>query len=517
MYTQWYNGLFDRGIRGDHRNYLSNHVSGLETRIIVAKQLSRVDDPEDTYMVYTSFRSYVELYKFILATPSESRVFHEVTPESSRQKLRFDLDIKRDTHAEFTLSHPGAARNFDVFGEYIKDLVITTSLEVLNDLLASSRSETLRRDEPISAELDVMLFTSHGRNKRSYHIVLPRHYVCGVSQAEAFWNCCLGRCKSDLDKDIFIRFVDRGPYSRNAPLRMLWSGKRDGSEFRVKKYCEGYNYAGRSVQHAPLLEEGNGRDLTFKRKNTLHQSLVSFTEESEALPHIGAPTMPRIANYTDIDELTYQKCKTHIEKWDTNSVFSVLECEGSIIQLERHLATDCPICNREHSRDPFCYLSSGALYWHCGRAKGVTGILIARLQEEGVASNSLLARLNRCRVDEGSAPLEGIIVLPSKAKSRPVLMVFGEECEILPEKEEEPVVPQLRVTVEEKVHEKVHEKMPVVLSIKKQAPSPKTHSPLVRMRTSRMNARVIPQSAPVAAQRTSRATGPASWGLDWDN
>ncbi|CAH6419520.1 Hypothetical protein POVR2_LOCUS22 [uncultured virus] len=420
MFVRWYNGLHDRGRSTlSHKSYLSNNVRNLENKIIVAKEVPIDYVTDGKYMLYTCFNNPAELCRFIeleIAKKTERR-FHESTPSNSRQKPRFDIDIKKTDHAEFLKAYQHANPNLVLFGEHVKDLVIRTSLEVVSWLGVEA-----------DVSSDIMLFTSHGTRKRSYHIILNRYYQHGVEQVRAFWNACLERCTNELDRAIFIRFVDQGPYSKNALLRMVWSTKTDGSERRMKKYINKYTYQGNEITHS--LPGHDNKNISIARLTILLHGLVSFTEEAEALPKLAQEVISKYVESEDIDEATFQFCKLEIEKWDTERAFCVLEADMSIIKLSRLRDTYCPLCKRVHESDPFCYVNDRGLFWHCSRARGLGGVFISDLVEHRGHSNALRDRINACRLANSMEVLEGTEVIESKPIPKLSFCVLGEEVDI---------------------------------------------------------------------------------------
>lgn len=552
IYVRWYSGLIDKRDNpstapNTKKTYLSSSVKNLESRIIIAKEMQipiseldtssgvermRMRAPEaGKYMLYASFRNYVELYRYIESVPPLERQFHEATPRSSRQKPRFDIDIKKQDLIEFRVSNPAALENFRAFGEYVKDLVITTSMAVLASLGVEA-----------CPALDVMLFESHGERKRSFHIVLNRYYQNGCDQAMAFYSSCLQRCDTELDKAVFTRFVDTGPYSRNANLRLVWSGKRDGSEYRVKKYVNSYTYKGEKVTH--VLPNYNHPSMAVRRMSILLHSLVSFTEEAEGLPNLYNTPPIRIVESEDIDEETFQACKRHIENWDTQRAFCVLEAEGSIIRLERLMDTVCDLCKRQHESNPFCYVNSRGLFWHCGRAKGVGGVFISSLEGRTNDTSALLDRVNACRESAGLERLDGTTVHTKPEPQKLIFTVLGEdmtEYALQPEPEVETpalveVEPEPEVTIQSIVEapkqrkvvarprpKAVLDPIPIIAAQPRPVTAVVHSSPISRLRLqSRTPALACdPQrAAPACEVRTSRSACSGSrrkMQLDWDD
>jgi hypothetical protein len=462
VYDRWYNGLFNKQTdkKTNKKIYLSDSVKNLENSLIVAKAVSfQSDTPfksginrhsktknnmnkqadEQTgkcvemntvnheYMTYKSFANYVELYKYIKKSEVEERLYHEITPENSKQKPRFDIDIKKDEYLEYfkefrdNNGEQQLLKNFIMFGEYIKDLVITNACKVLVNL---------KINPDISK--DFMVFESHGINKISYHIILNRYYQYGCKQSRAFYMACLEYCDTLEAKAIFNRFVDKSIYSKNKPLRIIWSVKCNDTEYRVKKYTKEFKYRFRTISHyIPEIDTQESQDVA--RMTILFHSLITCTDEAEPLPILNTKDNNRYdsstSELTDLEEKTYAICKEHIKKWDTSSVFDIGDYQGSKIHLIRLENTYCPICKRVHESNPFCYIRDGNLYWHCGRAEGMIGVFIANISDGNNIShdNQLMERIKNYRLANGKEPIDIGPIKDNPSADPLVFMVFDED------------------------------------------------------------------------------------------
>lgn len=411
----WYGGLFRKDLISQHgskhdkkgcektqknRVYLSD-VIDLGEKIIVAKPVdivrtttqkgrdsvdSKKSDIKTIYN-YTYFKDYVEFYHYIKHTNVKQRMFHEVTPEYSSQKARFDIDIERQKYEAFVTTvgkaTPESSTSFAKFGDHVKDLVIRNVIEVLKDYCL-----------PLNLERDVCVFTSHRSSKRSYHIVINRYFHYGSIQAQEFHRLCLEKCKSHIDVKLFKTFIDAGIYDKNHPLRTCHSVKKENGVCYEKKFVEEFTFEGKMYTHqltdeAFSEEEEEAMSDKIRKLHILHRSLITYTNESVPLPSFPITRIEREAVISMSEEI-YKECCALVANWDKKGIFTVEGEENGQIHLSRNAPSLCEICrpNRKDTGESavhdnmnaFCYIHRGYLYWHCYRAKGYSGICLGKLK-----------------------------------------------------------------------------------------------------------------------------------------
>jgi rubrerythrin len=331
-------------------------------------------------MQYTSFNNYIELHEFIKETPRHERVFHEVALANNNQKPRFDIDISIEDYVKFF----GSDRQFVEFGEWMKDVVIETCIEVL-------RSYNIA----LEIDRDFAVFSSNSTTKRSYHIILNRFYHHGCEQAKEFYNKCLNCLVNEDTKKIFKTFVDDAAYNKNKSLRLLLSIKGT----RVKNYERTFSYKG--TQYTQVIDRlSTGKiDIGLQNKIILSVSLVTFTSDSSPMPSFPVALLSKQLRSAEIPDTVLKECFQILNVWNSNNVFEVSGTDDGKICLKRLKSSHCQICNRVHESFPsFCYIDDGCLMYHCGRAKATSGIQIAKLS---TVMSGLDTRLRNYRTTKG--------------------------------------------------------------------------------------------------------------------
>lgn len=403
--------------------YLSDILDPGGSDIIISKVVyfdARSDKEEvvKDIRAYTSFGDYPSLYFYVESSLAHERVFHEVFPSRSRQKPRFDIDISREAYKEF--AHLGAS--FEDLGEYVKDIVIRSCITVLTAYGVS-----------IDIGRDFCVFTSHGRSKRSYHIVLSKWYHDGSEQAREFYNLCSRVHVGEVDRPLFERLVDSHVYSRNSSLRLVWSVKDpDGPEPRIKEYCPSFTYEGQLYKHVlfpPAVSETKERvedPRSISNLYILSHSLITCCDGLTPMPTFFIRPSTRQEEVDDMSQETYQECLEIIRKWNTEGVYAVDgESEGKI-QLHRQKPSMCEICTwktEPHTAmDGFCHIYNGNLLFHCGRCKG-RGKILGALSTVRSARNDRLREyaqmLSACRSKEYTVSPKGRTQEAYTADSKP--------------------------------------------------------------------------------------------------
>lgn len=382
MQFRWWHGCLIRNGRSKPRTTYLSDTPGALGGIVVSKQVTTYND---TFMRYTSFSSYVELYYFLKETPVAEKSFHEVALSSANQKPRFDIDISLEDYIAYFKTKDVTHEELAEFGEWVKDLVLETSIAVLEQYGIC-----------LSVEKDFFVFTSHSPIKRSYHIVMSNFMHRGCEQAGEFYRLCGNSLSSEKTRQIYWKFVDGGAYNKNKSLRILWCRKGE----RVKVHNKKFNYKGNEYTQTHHLLDGD-MSLSLYNKRLLSISLITFTSGCSDMPLFPIEDRCRYDS-SDIPEAVLKECNSIISSWDTNNVFVQRYTDDGKIQMIRKKSSQCLECGSVHDKRPgFCTVSGNSLYFHCGK-EGVRGVWIGRLN---TVASPLDIRLNRLRQARGLDPL----------------------------------------------------------------------------------------------------------------
>jgi hypothetical protein len=234
-------------------------------------------------------------------------------------------------------------------------------------------------------ERDLLLYSSHGTHKRSFHVVI--HHYCHPHHREAKAFYLLVKEKMGE----WGKYLDPQVYSSKQNFRLVGSQKI-GSR-RPKVFCETFEYEGETILHRFDEEFEEDEDSQrLKRLTILKESLVSLTNECMYLPLFNVET-EQATSYADTGDLKPEVIDKALElfeksgnvRWeDPRFPYAVRDIKGPIISLRRLRPSKCPICRRVHqSENPYLLVAYNTVYFYCRRAETSTGpkrVEIGRLQ-----------------------------------------------------------------------------------------------------------------------------------------
>lgn len=273
---------------------------------------------------YGAFESVRSLFAFYERVPSAHRTGYEVILGCYPQRPHFDVDVK----------------TLDVSGEQIMELLV----DVIQSVLESKGVQ-------LNLEHDLMIYTSHGSDKQSYHVVLPNHCHANNTQAKAFAD----QVRVALPSEARV-YVDAGVYNPLQQFRLLGSTKVGKQRPKVEQLV--WYYHGTRMQ-AEALEPM----ASFAR------SLVGWTVDCTPLPVWDVPepsfVPKRFLSCEAEDALALLATDPAL-----NSCRFKASAKGSVISLQRLSPGYCPVCERTHEHDnAYLVINDNKVYYKCHRAR----------------------------------------------------------------------------------------------------------------------------------------------------
>lgn len=307
-----------------------------------------------TLRLYSHFKSYLEygIYQFKL--PQHERCFYEIILGESTQKPHFDVDID----------------NVIINGEDVKNNLIDGIITVLENIGIE-----------INLTTDILVYTSHGSNKQSYHIVVNNHCHANNVEAKGFYHKVV-----DMMKPEFVQWVDKAVYSPTQQFRIVGSTKI-GSE-RVKTFQKSWKYHDQEITfNYPEKPEDDNHEFVMQ----LEASIVGYTGNCKFLPPF-QPRLDQINHYdNDVDDVTQQEADEainliglagNISIKDPRFPYKFLGINGPIVMLKRIKPSRCKICCRVHEHENPYLLVIGeerSVYFHCRRAPEEKKLYLGKL------------------------------------------------------------------------------------------------------------------------------------------
>jgi len=301
--------------------------------------------------IYAFFDSYLEFYEYMEKFPPIERAFYEIIFGELPQKPHFDIDI---SISDLNMGYPG--EDINIVGETLREAVMRGCIEVLAE-----------KNIVVDIASDMLLYSSHGEEKRSYHIVINNKCHDGNKEAQAFYNAVMIKVKTYTNGK-YLDFVDRSVYSPRQQFRMIGSQK-NGSN-RPKIFYEKFNYLGNQYTHN-YTEEVN--DPTMKKLTIIYESMVSFTSGCIFLPSLVPPkpvNQNNLGILPNLDRGVVDQCMSMLREKMAFCPFTVNDVNGHIIMLKRNSPSKCPICQKVHENEnPYMVIAGGKVYWDCRRSK----------------------------------------------------------------------------------------------------------------------------------------------------
>ena len=302
--------------------------------------------------IYAFFESYLEFYQYMQKIVPEQRAFYEIVFGELPQKPHFDIDVSADNLVKY---YPN--ENINSVAELLREAVMLGCLQVLADLHVET-----------DIQRDLLLYSSHGNTKRSWHILLNNKCHDGNIEACAFYKAVLSKvCIYTNGKYMQSEFVDPGVYSPRQQFRLIGSQKPGTG--RPKIFCEDFVLSG--VRYSHTYNE-DVSELQIKKLAVIYESLIGFTTGCSYLPSLLPERSGNSNNLGDLPNLEtsiVDQCMNMLKRKMTDCPFTIKNIEGHLIMLKRNAKSYCQICNRDHQNEnPYMFIIGGKVYWDCRRS-----------------------------------------------------------------------------------------------------------------------------------------------------
>jgi hypothetical protein len=339
----------------------------LEHKVLIGMESQSQQSSECSHIrLYSVFEDYVDLYRYLIRFSKDQRFFYEIILGDFPQKPHFDLDIARDENL----------------------YIIEQANAILRDVICAIREVCLEHQVALSLNRDVLLYSSHGTSKFSYHIVL--HHWCHSNhvQAKGFYEKVLEKCSEATQA-----YLDSSVYSTKQNFRLLSSQKMGSG--RPKTILDPFDLEKEKIHHQLDVEPESPQHEALEK---LKESLVSWMSDCKYLPEFADPAQ---------SEKYYQKRSSRLSRHTTNLSdeilivvqaflidkqypFEVRGLEDQCIALKRLAPSFCEVCQRIHEHEnPYIFIQGKTLYLNCRRSKEsqvltiVTDDFLPSEEEEG--------------------------------------------------------------------------------------------------------------------------------------
>lgn len=302
--------------------------------------------------IYAFFDSYLEFFDYMQKIQPADRAFYEIIFGELPQKPHFDIDIDA---SNFNGLYPG--EDIETASEILREAIITACIEVLAKNMVM-----------LDLEKDVLLYSSHGPDKRSYHLILNNKCHDGNKEAKAFYDAVMTKIRT-ITGNKYLEFVDKSVYSPRQQFRLVGCQK-PGSE-RPKVFYEKFWYQGKLYTH---IYNEDVTDIIMKKLTIIYESIISFTSGCAFLPSLIPPKLlnqNNLGDFPDLDGPIAEHCMIMLREKMAFCPFSIKEIRGHLILLRREAPSQCPICRKQEPHEnehPYMFIIGGKVYWDCRRS-----------------------------------------------------------------------------------------------------------------------------------------------------
>ncbi len=310
--------------------------------------------------LFILFQSHLHFGKHLITTPKKDQTFFEIIRGQYAQKPHFDLDFN------------------------LKDLPTTINPELVKDNLISAILAICKLDQiELNLQRHILLFTSHGEHKKSYHVIINGYCHNNNLEAKSFYDKVISLLSENEQK-----YIDHSVYGKSQNFRIVGSQKLNSN--RPKILNTQWNYQGQLINYCyeEEVEDENHRLIL-----ELEASLITHVVDCLPLPSFVSQKVTIYNNHNsmNIDEsigrqgfmLLAEQANMAIN--DPRFPYEYKSITGNLIILKRIRPSICGICQRVHTNEnPFMSVNSNnwKVYFHCRRSTTEKGLLIGTIVPE---------------------------------------------------------------------------------------------------------------------------------------
>ena len=316
---------------------------------------------QKTHKMYTCFDSYLQFAIYFLKLDERFRCFYEIIFGESIQKPHFDVDIEISEN-ETQVDHE----------------------KVLNDLI----NRIIELIPDINLEKDICIYSSHGKNKISYHVIINNYFHNNNDEAKSFYYSVMEKLPEEYFNN---HWIDHSVYSKTQQFR-IYGTKKNGTD-RLKKFHDIWYLNDKQIIHKNEdISEDDDENVIFLRR--LEESIVTARPGNcKLLPTFEIHEKFKRKIYEkgeDIEQdLAMQAITLLAHSMGTipeskSFPFKFDKIDGNFIILRRLKASHCRACNRKHYHEnPYLLITEDKnIFFDCRRSTPDKKLYVGSLKEE---------------------------------------------------------------------------------------------------------------------------------------
>lgn len=314
---------------------------------VVSEKLLIGYTPDPKTHLFGAFNNHIQFGRWYYELSESQRHFYEIISAQKPQKPYFDIDIE--------------------------DLTIDPQLileEVISAILRAFQSFNIS----LSLNKHVLVFSSHGPGKFSYHVIIDGYCFMDLKEAK-IW---VKRICELIPTNAKI-YLDQKVYTQHRQFRIVDSCKSDSG--RYKRYQSMWSLKDQKiVQDVP-------EDLYIRQLHILGKSLISVTDDCLIIPRIYQKSTPSkfltVQIESELVDKALQLSHPEVPIDSPGFPYSITKVlDNGFIVLKRLHVTYCKQCMRSHQNEnPYILVIAGKTstkaYFNCRRSHDSTllGIL----------------------------------------------------------------------------------------------------------------------------------------------
>lgn len=301
---------------------LQNDKNFQSYKLLVSKE-HRIGDDKKTF-IYTGFRDVYEFYYWIKDESPEDLNYFEIIA-CDIQKPHFDIDINIK-----------GIVNLNEIANLIVDFMRKSIKGVFTDF-----------NVPYVEDEHLLVTSSHGPEKRSFHITIRDMYHENNLEAKGFYDLVLRNIP-----DYLKGYIDHSVYKKNQAFRMLYNQKLDSGRPKMINNLTIWS-PNNSTNPDDYNKDGTIRpEIAFIRY--LEESLISnYVNDHFLLPSFLPGEQQFIKNKYESEDshAYYDDCRKAFYNSPFAKIYKIVDSNWKGINLQRIHSAYCIIHNRIHDND----------------------------------------------------------------------------------------------------------------------------------------------------------------------
>lgn len=322
--------------------------------LIVCKKINN-----DKTLTFALFDDYNHFHRQLKKEKEYN--FYEVILGEYKQKPHFDIDIKSDEIEKL--------RNNNVDVEQYCEELINNLVDNIIKVFKDYKVE-------LNIENDLLIYNSHGKDKRSFHVIINNWCHSNNNDAKCFYKLVL----SGMD-DKHKKFIDIAVYGPKQQFRMLGSQKAGSN--RIKKLMRNFKYNGIEYEHKSLrikdtyelIEDENDFECIVCENvnesievSDLRESLISYIRDCKTLPNFNFEEKKEIEDVKITSEIEEKCFNLLYEKYGNILPFNYSGMTKNTFNFSNKHGYKCIQCDRFHDgQNPYMFISREGVFFNCRR------------------------------------------------------------------------------------------------------------------------------------------------------